>query len=541
MRVLSFRLLFTVAAAMVSLFAVALPAAAKDLISWGACPPVPEGFPDVGQQQCALVPVPLNYDRPDGRKINIAVSRISAADPTKRRGVLFLNTGGPGGPGLDAPRLALALFPQSVLDTYDLIGFDPRGIGRSAPVTCGLTQEQAFQAFPQLEQNHSFKQTAQFAEFVADACAGATSDTLPFITTANTARDMDRIRVLLGERTISYFAWSYGTYLGAVYASLFPSRADRFVLDSAVNPDWIWREEFRHWGLGGEARFADFAAYAVANETTLHLGRTAEEVRAWYFKLLAKSATNPITFAGFFVDEPTFRVLNFSFLYNDGSFGSMASLWQAVRDGVSDGSSPTPTGAPAAAGFPAIPVDNYAMSTGAVLCDDLAWPRSVEQYRRELQFDEQRYPMFGQLGSHIWACAFWKVPPREPIVNLTANGPANRILILNTLRDPATPLPGARRMRDSLGERARLVLVDGGGHAIFGLMDNTCATETVAAYLADGDYPTADATCPANASTQQKQENTALAARASAANAHDQAVEAVLRQLTPLRRSLLRR
>lgn len=522
------------AAALMSLCAVSISAAAQDEIKWGECPPVADGYPDVGQQQCALIPVPLDYLRPSGRKIKIAVSRIKAADPTKRRGVLFLNTGGPGAQGIDAPHLAMALFPQSVLDTYDLIGFDPRGIGRSAPVTCGLTQEQAFQAFPQLQQEHRFRATAEFARFVADSCAGAASDTLPFITTANTARDIDVIRDLLGEPKISYFAWSYGTYLGAVYASLFPARADRVVLDSAVNPDWPWREQFRHWGPGGEARFADFAAYAIANEATLHLGHTLDEVRSWYFELLAKSGESPINFAGYIVDEPTFRVLTFSFLYNDGSFPTMASLWQAVRDGVSDGVPATPTGATAAAGFPEVPPDNYTMSTGAVLCDDVAWPRSVDQYRRELQFDEHRFPMFGQLGSNIWGCAFWRVPTAEPLVKVDSHGPANRILILNTLRDPATPLPGARRMHELLGQRSRLVLVDGGGHAIFGLMDNACATETVAAYLANGDFPSADATCPANANTEGGA--TTFAARASTDSTRDQAIKAVLRQLTPMRR-----
>ncbi len=110
--------------------------------------PCREGFPEVGDQQCALLPVPLDYRAPNGRKINIALSRIKAADPAKRRGVLLLNIGGPGGRGLDLPRFATALYPQSVLDSYDLIGFDPRGIGRSAPVSCGLTEDEAFRHFP---------------------------------------------------------------------------------------------------------------------------------------------------------------------------------------------------------------------------------------------------------------------------------------------------------------------------------------------------------------------------------------------------------
>ncbi|HEU4603345.1 MAG TPA: alpha/beta hydrolase, partial [Steroidobacteraceae bacterium] len=129
---------------------------------------------------------------------------------------------------------------------------------------------------------------------------------------------------------------------------------------------------------------------------------------------------------------------------------------------------------------------------------------------------------------------FWRVQPAEPLVNLTSNGPAHHILILNTLRDPATPLPGARRMRESLGDRSRLLLVDGGGHAIFGLMDNICATQTVAAYLAEGDFPSADTTCPANASTAQGA--MAFGARTRTDGTREQAIEAALRQMTPLHR-----
>jgi pimeloyl-ACP methyl ester carboxylesterase len=498
-------------------------ASAADVIKWGECPPVTDGFPNIGKQECALIPVPLDYRAPNGRKINIAISRIKA-DSGKRRGVLLLNPGGPGGAGLDFPRLAITAFPRSVVDAYDLMGFDPRGVGRSAPISCGLTADQSFQAIPQLEQNHSFDTTAAFARSVADACAGAASDRLPFMTSANTARDMDRIRAALGEEKMSYFAWSYGTYLGAVYASLFPQRTDRFVLDSSVNPDWIWRPQFRSWGAGAEARFPDFAAYAVANENTLHLGHTPDEVRGMYFELLTKTDTNPITFGGLVVNGPVFRVLNLSFLENDANFPAMASLWQAIRD--SSGGTPASKGLAPSGAFPAVPPDNQEMSGAAILCDDVAWPRSVAQYRRELQSDEQKYPLFGQLGSHIWACAFWRTEPIEPPVTLTSNGPAHNILILNTLRDPITPLPGARRMREVLGERARLVLVDAGGHAIFGLMDNMCATQTVADYLTNGNFPSADTTCPANP--------VGTTAEGEQAAAREQARQAAPRRMKPL-------
>lgn len=192
------------------------------------------------RQQCGTLQVPLNYQNPNGQKITVAVSRVPAADPSHRRGVLFLNPGGPGGPGLDLPTQFATLMPQSVLNQYDLVGFDPRGVGQSTPVSCGLTKSQATQALVPLTQNNNFADTTAFMEQVADKCAATSGSVLPYITTNNTARDMDQIRQALGEQKISYFAYSYGTYLGTVYASLFPQQTDRFVLDSNVDANWVW-------------------------------------------------------------------------------------------------------------------------------------------------------------------------------------------------------------------------------------------------------------------------------------------------------------
>ncbi|MGH8186976.1 MAG: alpha/beta fold hydrolase, partial [Steroidobacteraceae bacterium] len=194
--------------------------------------------------ECGTLNVPLDYRNPNGRTIDIAVSRIKSSRPDLRRGVLLLNPGGPGAQGLDMPRAGLILFPQSVSTRYDLIGFDPRGIGRSNPVSCGLSALVTLQIFPPLEQPGGFQATADFMRNAADACAAVSGDLLPFITTRNTARDMDRLRQALGEQKISYLGYSYGTYLGTVYAQLFPTRTDRFVLDSAVNPNAVWRTQF---------------------------------------------------------------------------------------------------------------------------------------------------------------------------------------------------------------------------------------------------------------------------------------------------------
>ncbi len=470
-------------------------------IQWSACPPTPD-LPDAGME-CATLRLPLDYRAPHGRKIDVAISRIRSANPGARRGVLLLNPGGPGGPGVDIPRLFFVLLPQSVLDRYDLIGFDPRFVGTSTPVTCGLTEQEAIQALVPLEQPGGFPATVSFMHEVADRCDEESGDVLRFATTANTARDMDRIRQALGEAKISYFGYSYGTYLGAVYASLFPGRTDRVVLDSSVHPRWVWRPQFRSWGPGGELRFPDFANFAAANDATYHLGDTPREVSRLFFDLLERADENPLVLPdGTILDGPMFRVFTFSGLYFDSSFPDTAALWQMVNE-----SSDSAAAQEAIRNLrrpPSevdVPVDNSTASGLAILCGDIAWPRSVEEYRQGFLSDSRRFPMFGSLGSNIWPCAFWHSQPPEPPVPITPNGPRN-ILILQNRRDPATPYPGGPGMREALGQRARLVSVDQGGHTVYLLTPNVCGNDVTTAFLVDGTLPGGDISCPASAAAE---------------------------------------
>jgi pimeloyl-ACP methyl ester carboxylesterase len=396
-----------------------------------------------------------------------------------------------------------ALLPQSVLDAYDLIGFDPRFVGASTPVSCGLTEAERDQVVLPLEQPGGFPATAAFMREVADRCAGQAGDVLRFATTANTARDMERIRQALGEEKISYLGYSYGTYLGAVYAALFPGRMDRFVLDSSVGNKWIWRQQARSQGPGGELRFPDFANFAAANDATYHLGDTPSEIRTLFFELLDRLEENPVTLPdGTVVKGPWFRALTFRGLYFDSDFPDLALIWQFVNEsGGKAAASPGMLAAvealtPAAAAVE-VPEDNNTASGLAILCDDVAWPRSVPKYRQDFLSDSRRYPMFGALGSNIWPCAFWHHKPVERLVMITSNGPRN-ILIVQNLRDPATPLEGALQMRKALGQRARFVSVNQGGHTVYLLNPNACADEIVTAYLAEGTFPGGDLSCPAD-------------------------------------------
>lgn len=476
-------------------------------INWGACAPPPSGIPDAGQQ-CANLSVPLDYHAPSGKKISVAVSRIQSAKPGERRGVLFLNPGGPGGSGLDLPRIFTILFPQSVLDHYDLIGFDPRFVGQSTPLTCGLTAAEASQAFVPLEQSGGFNATASYMKNVADKCTANSNGMLAYATTANTAHDMDQIRQALGEPKISYFAYSYGTYLGAAYASLFPANSDRMVLDSSVDPQWVWRTQFRSWGPGGEQRFPDFTKFAAANDSAYHLGITEAQVSKLFYTLVKKLNANPIMLPdGTILNGAMFREITFGGLYDDANFPATAQVWQLANGQVQPGdvksalSALLPTqitaARPTAKAAVATPADNAAASGLAILCDDAAWPQTTLQYQIGFTIDSALFPHFGALGSNIWPCAFWQNQAPGVPTPITSNGPRN-ILMVQDERDPATPYWGALQMRSALGARAGLVSVDQGGHAAAYLKPNTCANDDTTDFLVNGRLPANDRFCPAN-------------------------------------------
>lgn len=233
-------------------------------LHWGPCTGAGTGVDP--RQQCATLAVPLDYRQPDGPSITLAVSRIPATQPRLRRGVLVTIPGGPGGSGLNRPSDAAKRLPQSVLDRYDLIGFDPRGVGQSTPVSCGLSHEDLspVNMYPWPAPDGGITANVAFAQHLADKCWSNGGPVLRTLSTANEARDLDSIRSALGARRMSAWGVSYGTYVGAVYATMFPQHTDRVVLDSNDDPDATrvgrgWLDAF---ASGAEDRFPDFAAWA---------------------------------------------------------------------------------------------------------------------------------------------------------------------------------------------------------------------------------------------------------------------------------------
>lgn len=441
--------------------------------------------------QCATLRVPLDYGDPGGKKIEIAISRLRASSPKERRGVLLLNPGGPGGPGLNLPVDPGIAFPGEVRRQYDLIGFDPRGVGQSSPVGCGLTADEQIADRPY--NAGTFAKDVEWARTVAGKCLAKGGDTLRHLTTRNTVRDMDVIRAVLGEKKISYLGYSYGTYLGAVYTQMFPRRTDRFVLDSAVDPARYGRGMFQGMAEGTEPAFARWSAWTARRHTAYGLGDTPAEVRETFWDLVDRADRSPIAFDGGSVTGDDIRAKRHVF------FGVRAAAeWVAGLKRAAEGEKPTPSGTPERTPGPAtaafareVPPDNADASAWAVLCADTrtSWPDAPEQYRRDAIRDKARYPLYGDFASHIKPCAFWK-RGSEPAT--TVNNKV-RTLILQNQWDPQTPLPGGQAMHRAL-RGSRMVTVAGGeGHGIYGA--NSCADKSATVYLTTGRLPAKDLTC----------------------------------------------
>lgn len=490
-------MLGTAAVASIGAFGIGLaqaePAAGpgRSDIDWGQCPKFGDDIEQLPQREsleCGTMTVPLDYSEPGGATIEVAVSRLASDKPDKRRGVLLLNPGGPGQSGLDLPVYLGSRAPAELLAGYDLIGFDPRGVGATIPSTCGLSAPESIRLNPShpVDGDASVAERLDEAGALARQCRDNDLDGLfPHLSTRNVVRDMDQLRKALGEERISYFGTSYGTYLGAAYAEVHPKRTDRFLLDSAVDPEGSWREVCRQFGKGGEIALAEFAGWAARYDEVYGLGSTPKQVRRTYFRLAEGLDTAPVSG----MDGTTFRWMTFLNLYSPHTFTANAELWQSLNAGeapaIPEGQS---TGE--------VPADNDLAALTTITCADADWPDSVEGYQKDVAADGERYPAFGAMMANAWTCAGWDAKPREPMIELDDDGRSN-IMILQNTKDPATTYAGGVEMRLTLGDRARMVTVDEVGHSVYLYHGNTCAAEYATKFLLGGKPLSRDRYCEA--------------------------------------------
>lgn len=405
---------------------------------------------------------------------------------------MLLNPGGPGGSGLDLPLMAAESMPKDVRDQYDLIGFDPRGVGASSPITCGLTDTE--QDFNRPYRPETFSSDVTWARTVADKCREKAGDVLPYITTRNTARDMDAIRAVLGERKLSYLGYSYGTYLGAVYSQMFPERTDRFVLDSGVDPQRIWRGMLQIWATEAEPAYARWTGWAAERSAQYGLGDTPKAVSDTFWALVARADREPIDFDGQKVTGDVIRTARAVFFYPAQATPLVVAL-KAAAEGK-----PQPAGSDTAelkrllpAGPAAEPAsDNGTAVFWAVACGDTgSWPRYTEQYERDAAKDKVKYPLYGDFASNIKPCAFWDRPAEAA----TPMKKQANVLTVQNEWDSQTPLASGQGLHRAL-KGSRMVLAMGGeGHGVYLADPNSCANEPVNTYLTTGRLPAEDVTC----------------------------------------------
>ncbi|MFI7103523.1 alpha/beta hydrolase [Streptomyces sp. NPDC050161] len=454
--------------------------------------------------ECATIKAPLDYRAPGGKRIDLAISRIKSTAPDKRHGVLLSNPGGPGGEGLYMPLVMREELPKSAQQKYDLIGFDPRGVGKSSPVSCGLKPEEEDWLRPYKEK--TFDKDVAWAHDVANKCREKAGDRLPHITTRNTARDMDLLRAVLGEKKLSYVGISYGTYLGAVYTQLFPDRADRFVLDSAVDPARAWRGMIQWWAKGAEPAFDRWTEWAAERSEKYDLGDTPKEVDRTLWDLVAQANEKPIEVEGkpttgddirsgmraavFTPKEATEAVVELK----KAAAGESAAKKLAAFTGAKG----TRAGAAAAA---EVPSDNMTSSFWAVVCGDnsAAWSRDPESYRQDAIEDKGRYPLYGDFASSIKPCAFWdeSVEPATKVNNKAGS------LVVQNEWDPQTPLPSGQALHADLKGSKMVTVLGGEGHGVYP-NGNACTDGTVNDYLLTGELPAKDVTCKATADSNAK-------------------------------------
>jgi pimeloyl-ACP methyl ester carboxylesterase len=469
-------------------------------IKWGDCPKLAPGAKRDPRQTCGTVKVPLDYRRPNGESITVAVSKIATAKRGKKRGDLLFNPGGPGLQGLDMPGQKALTLPKPVLDSYDLIGFDARGVGHSTPMSCGLSGAGLLTLFPYPGAGGSIKGNVTSARAVAKQCA-TVGDKLRFFTSANTARDMDRIRQALGARKISYWGQSFGTYLGAVYTSLFPRNTDRMVLEGNVDPSKAWAKMLNNWNQGMNDRFPDAARVAAANDAGLGLGDTVDEVTDTFLKLADRLDRKPAAVPGapVAISGALLRGVTYQMLQHNETLDPLTRFWKAAAD-LSAGKAPT--GADAAVlrqvfadtpATPGVPADNQVTMALAMICGDTTWSHDVDSYADATAAARAKYPLSAGMPNNITPCAFWSKKPIEPLVKVTSHGPRN-VLILQNRRDNATPWAAGRGMRKALGGRAGFVGLDHGGHFAYGT-GSTCADKATVAFLAKGTLPAKDLSC----------------------------------------------
>ena len=440
---------------------------------WRACD---DGF------QCSTVRVQLDDRDASKGTFDLAVARKRATSK-QRIGSLLVNPGGPGASAIDFLEDAYLSFPAQVRARFDLVAFDPRGIGRSSAVRCATTAEldRYLSLDPSPTTPAALEAYAQANRALDAGCAQRSGRILPYVGTDTVADDMDRVRAAVGDDKLSYLGYSYGTAIGAAYLDRHPTRVRAMVLDGAIDPTLSWEQLAGGQGIGFDRAMAAFLANCQATSCAFRQSVTGE-IGAAYDRLAARVESAALPGLGSRTVGPgEFFMAAAGALYSKSSWPALAEALQAAERGngrnllslADDFSERGPNG--------------YAPileSINAVNCIDRPWPRDVASYAAAGDRIARKAPRFGRaIMLSGMSCIAWPVPPVSVPHRVTGLG-SPPVVVIGTTRDPATPYEWARGLAGQL-QQGILLTHQGDGHTVYRTGAPTCITGPVNAYLID--------------------------------------------------------
>ncbi|MGZ4115524.1 MAG: alpha/beta fold hydrolase, partial [Actinomycetota bacterium] len=399
-----------------------------------------------------MLQVPLDYSDPAGTQIQLAISRVkhTVAD-ADYQGVMLANPGGPGGSGLWTATLGAAV-PNDAGDAYDWIGFDPRGVGASEPSLSCIPKYFHPNRPPYVPKTQDLESTwLARSQRYADACEADAPELLPHMSTIDSARDMDSIRQALGVEQINYYGFSYGTYLGQVYATLFPGRIRRAVFDSNVDPRNVFYQANLNQDTAFERNINIFFGWVAKHWKAYHLGRTPGAVSRLFYLTEHAVTRHPaggivgpdewddaFLLAGYAQFLWPYLADAFASWVNEGRPNKIIG-WYAAADGVGN--------------------DNTAAVYNAVQCTDAPWPQDWATWKTDNWAVYQQAPFL--TWGNAWfnaPCLYWAAPSGVPT---NVNGGSTPVLLVDETLDAATPYEGSVYVRSVFPDSA-LIAVEGG-------------------------------------------------------------------------------
>jgi len=461
-------------------------------------PVTPVQWTPCGDLQCASTTVPLDYTDPAGATLQVAVARHPAEDPSGRIGSLVINPGGPGGSGIDdLPNELSALTPE-LLDRFDIVSFDPRGVERSSPVSCtGTTPPSGSPAAgsgasaPMIDPVPTTP-TAQLAllhndQSFAALCQQSSGTILPFVGTVDAARDLDRIRAALGDATLTFVGHSYGTLLGATYATLFPTHVRAMVLDGAIDPALSTTQYVTDQAISYETELQAFFVWCAASRSCAW--RPVGDPTVALLALIQRSRSQPLTTSGEGSSGPgeLYDAL-LAGLESQSSWPTLGAALAAAQNG--DGSSVTSMSGRYETGGSS----NGAEAEQAIDCLDHPVDRDPASYPALSAEVGRSAPVFGPLLAWgLLGCATWlALPSRTPVPASDPGAPP--ILVVGTTGDPVTPYRWSVALASQLSG-GDLLSWEGQSHVAY--FYSACVRDAAQAYLVDGTLPPPGTTCPA--------------------------------------------